>query len=129
MNRTNDILTGVLAGAILATLGFLVFRVDSPARAETGGDGGGGLVLATPSSQSADLGSNVYILKTNPPEEATLGVYKINQGKEIVFIAARRVCYDLKAYDYTTKGNGLSVAEAEKIIKEAEEERKKKEKK
>ena len=56
-------------------------------------------------------------------------VYKINQGKEIIFIAARRICFDLKAYDFTSKGNGLSVSEAEKIIKEADDKRKKEEKK
>lgn len=126
MNRANVFLTGILVGAIVATLGFIVNRgFDRPAYAEANGEAGGGLVLASPSSSASDLGSLVYVLKTSPPEDATLAVYSVKGGRQIELVAARRIVWDLKAYDFTSSGKGLSVQEAEKIIKEAEEKRKK----
>lgn len=128
MNRLNVFLTGILAGAILASLGFILTHGDKPAYAEANGEAGGGLVLATPSSSSADLGALVYVLKTSPPEDATLTVYKVNQGKELNLVASRRIVWDLKAYDYSAGGGKpLSVSDAQKIIEE--EERKRKDKK
>ena len=126
MNRLNVFLTGILAGAILATLGFLL-KSDSTARAEANGEGNGGLILATPSSSSADLGALVYILKTSPPEDATLTVYKVDQGKELNLVAARRIVWDLKAWEYPPNGKGISVEDAKKAIEEAEKKRKEKE--
>ncbi|MCE9582864.1 MAG: hypothetical protein K8T20_10250 [Planctomycetes bacterium] len=127
MNRLNVFLTGILAGAVLATLGFVLSRADRPAYAEANGEAGGGLILATPSSSSADLGALIYILKTQPPEDATLSVYKVEQGKTLTLIAVRRVVWDLKAYDFSSNGKGLSVEEAQKAIEEAERKRKEKE--
>lgn len=127
MNRVNVFLTGILAGVIVATLGFLLTRAGSPAYAEANGEAGGGLVLATPSSSAADLGALVYVLKTSPPEDATLAVYKVEQSKNLVFIAARRVVWDLKAYDFTSGGKGLSVQEAQKAIEEDAKKRAEKE--
>lgn len=127
MNRFNVFLSGILVGAIVALVGFAVLRTERPAYAEANGESGGSLVLATPSSTSGDVGSLIYILKTSPPEDATLTVYRVNQGKELTLIASRRIVWDLKAYDFTSQGKGLSVAEAQKIIEE--EEKKKKDKK
>mgnify|MGYP001619340140 CR=1 FL=1 len=124
MNRLNVFLTGILAGAIVATLGFVITRSNTPAHAEANGEAGGGLILATPSSTSGDVGSLIYVLKTSPPEDATLTVYRVNQGKELVLIASRRIVWDLKAYDFTSKGQGLSVAEAQKIIEDEEKKKK-----
>ena len=127
MNRVNVFLTGILAGAIVATLGFVLTRADRSAHAEANGEAGGGLILATPSSSSADLGALVYVMKTSPPEDATLSVYKVEQGKNLTLIAVRRIVWDLKAYDYSSNGKGLSVEEAQKTIEEAEKKRKEKE--
>ncbi len=127
MNRVNVFLTGILAGAIVATLGFLLTNTANRAYAEANGEGGGGLILATPSSSSADVGSLVYVLKTSPPEDATLTVYKVDQGKTLVLIASRRIVWDLKAYDFSSNGKGLSVQDAQKEIEEAERKRKEKE--
>jgi hypothetical protein len=126
MNRTNVFLTGILAGAIVATLGFLLTRTMSPVYAEANGEAGGGLILSTPSSSSADLGALIYVLKTSPPEDATLSVYKVEQAKQLTLIAVRRIVWDLKAYDYSSNGKGLSVEEAQKTIEEAEKKRKEK---
>ncbi|NUN49001.1 MAG: hypothetical protein HUU15_09260 [Candidatus Brocadiae bacterium] len=126
MNRLNVLLTGALAGAIVATLGFVLMRGSQPAWAETG-DGSGGLVLATPSSSAADLGSLVYVLKTSPPEDATLTVYKVDQGKRLLLIASRRIVWDLKAFDFTSEGKGLSVDEAKRAIEKFEKEQKERE--
>lgn len=123
MNRLNVLLTGVLAGAILATLGFLL-KSDSTVRAEANGEGNGGLILATPSSSSADVGSLIYILKTSPPEDATLTVYKVEQGKQLILIAIRKIVWDLKGYDWNSNGKGLSVEDAKKAIEEEEKKRK-----
>jgi hypothetical protein len=129
MNRLNVFLTGILAGAIVATLAFTVAHKSGNAYAEANGESGGSLVLSTPSSTASDLGSMIYVLKTSPPEDATLAVYRVNQGKEIILIAARRIVWDLKAYDFSSQGKGLSVREAQKIIEEEEEKRKKEDKK
>jgi hypothetical protein len=126
MNRVNVFLTGILAGAIVATLGFLLTHPGAKAYAEANGEAGGGLVLATPSSSAADLGALVYVLKTSPPEDATLTVYKVEQGKQLVLIASRRIVWDLKAYDFSSNGKGLSVEDAQKAIEEAEKKRKEK---
>jgi hypothetical protein len=129
MNRLNVLLTGVLAGAIVATIGFVLVRGNQPAWAEANGEAGGGLVLATPSSSAADLGSLIYVLKTSPPEDATLTVYKVEQNKRLVLIASRRIVWDIKAFDFSSEGKGLSVDEAKKAIEDFERKQKEKDQK
>ena len=124
MNKLNTFLSGILVGLIVATLGFVIFRTERSAYAEANGEGGG-LVLATPSSSSADLGALIYVVRSSPPEDAQLAVYKIEQSKDLHLVSSRRINNDLKLWDYTANGKFLSATEVRDILKKEEDKNKK----
>ena len=86
------------------------------------GGAAGGMVLATPSSTDAGLGSLVYVLKTEPSEDAALICYR-NTGKgDMELVSARRIAYDLKVWNMGTKG--MSPEKIKDEIEKADRERK-----
>lgn len=67
------------------------------------------------------FGSLVYILKSDPPEEAELVCYR-NTGKgDLELVSARRITWDLKAWN--VGGKGLSPEKLKKEMERAEESR------
>ena len=75
------------------------------------------LILASPNSPSANPPGMIYVLDPQPGRE-TLAVYRADPTNGLTLLAARRITWDLMAWDFTSRGQGLSVAEAEKIIED-----------
>lgn len=51
------------------------------------------------------------------PGHETLAVYRADPEEGLTFVAARRITWDLMAWDFSSQGRGLSVAEAQMLIK------------
>ena len=75
------------------------------------------LILANPHAPSEGRAGLVYVLDPEPGHE-TLAVYRADAEQGLTFVAARRITWDLQAWDFTSKGRGLSVAETQKIIED-----------
>lgn len=115
---------GILTGALCCLAGYLMGH-SNPVMADPGASSGG-MILATPSSTDAGLGALVYVLKTEPAEDAELLCYH-NSGKgDLELVSARRIAYDLKIWKHGIKG--MTPEEIRDKLKKDEEERKKEDK-
>jgi hypothetical protein len=95
-------LAGILTGALCTLAGYLMSH-STPAMADPGASAGS-MILATPSSTDAQLGQMVYVLRTEPIEDAALVCYR-NTGKgDLELVSARRISYDMKVWNHGSKG-------------------------
>jgi hypothetical protein len=113
---------GILTGAVCTLAGYLMSH-STPAMADPGG-ASGGMILATPSSSDAGLGSLVYVLKTDPIEDAALVCYR-NTGKgDLELVSARRITYDLKVWNMGGAKGSRTPESIRDEIEKAEKDRK-----
>lgn len=73
-------------------------------------------ILTTIESADPNVGSLVYVLKTDPVDEAVLVCYR-NTGKgkgDLELVSARRITYDLKIWNLG--GKGLAPEEIKRAI-------------
>lgn len=120
---------GILTGALCTLAGYMMGHSNS-AIADSGTGGGSSMIMATPSSSDAGLGSLVYVLKTEPAEDAALVCYR-NTGKgDMELVSARRITWDLKVWNMggPKPGSPTSPEKIQAEIEKADKDRRDKEK-
>lgn len=71
-------------------------------------------ILTTTESADPTVGSLVYVLKTDPVEEAVLLCYRNTGRGDLQLVSARRITYDLKLWN--VGGKGLKPEEIKQAI-------------